>query len=207
MDRRRAGARPRLRGGRLLRPAQPRPGRPTLSATLPRRVMTYRPSSACGRGCLPRPGSVARAAWPVVGLRFVAVLGLAAAALGLAAGLALLTVSGRRRAVRGWFRLLLRACGVRLTVGGAVEIAPPGLAVPGVATGTLVAANHVSWLDIPALMAVDTVRLLAKSEVGRWPLLGPLAARAGTVFIDRSRLRQLPVTVAEIAAALRAGQT
>ncbi|GAB2819490.1 lysophospholipid acyltransferase family protein [Actinocorallia aurea] len=80
----------------------------------------------------------------------------------------------------------------------------PALSVPG-PTGTLIVANHVSWLDIPALLSLEPVTMLAKREVGTWPLIGGLARRAGTCFIDRDRLHSLPGTVADIAALLRAG--
>lgn len=69
----------------------------------------------------------------------------------------------------------------------------------------LLVANHVSWLDILAVLAVSPARMLAKREVRRWPVLGALAAAAGTIFVDRSRPRALPVTVAGVADALRAG--
>ena len=71
--------------------------------------------------------------------------------------------------------------------------------------GTLVVANHVSWLDIPALLAVEPLRLLAKTEVAGWPLIGAMARRTGTIFIERDNLRSLPVTVARLAHALRSG--
>ncbi|WP_199431134.1 lysophospholipid acyltransferase family protein [Qaidamihabitans albus] len=79
------------------------------------------------------------------------------------------------------------------------------LAVPG-EHGTLIVANHVSWLDIVALLAVEPAALLAKREVAGWPLLGPMAREAGTLFVDRWALRKLPGTVAEIAARLRSGR-
>jgi 1-acyl-sn-glycerol-3-phosphate acyltransferase len=60
-------------------------------------------------------------------------------------------------------------------------------------------------LDILVLLAIAPCRLLAKHEVRTWPVIGWLAAAAGTVFIDRSRPKRLPRTVAEVAAALRAG--
>jgi 1-acyl-sn-glycerol-3-phosphate acyltransferase len=41
----------------------------------------------------------------------------------------------------------------------------------------------------------------------RRPLVGRLAVRGGTLFIDRERIRALPGTVAEIAGALRSGAT
>jgi len=164
----------------------------------------YKPVSACGRGCLPHVASAHRAAWLVRAARLTAVVTLLVCALGVAASFPLLTAGGRIRAVRGWFRVLLRACGVRLHVRG--DLCLPVTTGPG-GLGTLVTANHVSWLDVPALMAVDPVRVLAKSDVRRWPVVGVLARRAGTVFIDRERLRRLPDTVAEIAAALRRGHT
>ncbi|WP_320777770.1 lysophospholipid acyltransferase family protein, partial [Streptomyces sp. CRN 30] len=104
----------------------------------------------------------------------------------------------RELLVRGWSRAVVRALGVRLRVTGAVAPAPGGL---------LLVANHVSWLDVPLLAAVRPARMLAKTEVRRWPVAGALAARGGTLFIDRDRLRALPGTVARIAGALRAGRT
>lgn len=66
-------------------------------------------------------------------------------------------------------------------------------------------SNHVSWLDIVALQAVRPMRLLAKREVRSWPVVGSLAARAGTLFIDRDRLRPLPEAVRTVTDALREG--
>lgn len=128
--------------------------------------------------------------------------GTAGAAL-LLAGVALLPVvraccgpALRGRLARRWALLLLAALGVRVQAG-------PVRPADG---GVLVVSNHVSWLDIPLITAVAPSRMLAKTEVRRWPLLGPLTARAGTVYIDRERLRSLPGTVGEIAAGLRRGE-
>ncbi|MFD6433399.1 lysophospholipid acyltransferase family protein [Streptomyces venezuelae] len=86
-----------------------------------------------------------------------------------------------------------------------VEDAPFSVRAAG-AVGTLVVANHISWLDVVALLAVEPVSVLAKREVGRWPVVGALARRAGTRFIDRDGSpRGLPRLVAELADALRAG--
>jgi len=46
-------------------------------------------------------------------------------------------------------------------------------------------ANHQSWTDIPLLGMLQPMAFLAKSEVRQWPLLGWLAAEAGTHFIRR----------------------
>ena len=127
-----------------------------------------------------------------------AVLRLTAVAVLLLTGVALSPLGGRIPAgpVRGWCRAIVRAAGVRVSVTG--ETAPTG--------GLLLVAHHVSWLDIPLLAAVRPARMLAKTEVRRWPVAGPVAARSGAVlFIERDRLRALPGTVARIARVLREG--
>ncbi|SFQ41426.1 1-acyl-sn-glycerol-3-phosphate acyltransferases [Amycolatopsis arida] len=123
-----------------------------------------------------------------------------------------------RRGVRLATRLAASWPEVRAGVPGAaarrlldamdVRIDGPGerLRVPG-PTGTLVVANHVSWLDVVALVALEPMAFLAKREVGRWPVLGSLSARLGTVFVDRSALRSLPADIGRVAALLRAGRS
>lgn len=66
----------------------------------------------------------------------------------------------------------------------------------------LVVANHISWLDILALNAVRRVRFVAKTEVRTWPVLGWLAARTGTFFIQRNRPRQLIRLIRSVSRAL-----
>ena len=161
--------------------------------------MTYAPVSACGHGCLPRPGNTPQVTWVRRGLRLTGLLGALLTGVLVASAMPLLTTHGRARAVRGWFRMLLRAAGVRLRVLGEAPIAPR--------PGTLVVANHVSWLDIPAVLAAEPVRVVAKTDVRGWPVIGLMAARAGTIFIDRHRLRRLPVTVADVARTLQSGQS
>ncbi|MFK4226749.1 lysophospholipid acyltransferase family protein [Streptomyces sp. NPDC019890] len=96
---------------------------------------------------------------------------------------------------RRWARTVVRAFGVRVRITGR-PLGP---------RAALVVANHISWLDIPLIAAALPGRMLAKSEVRRWPLLGPLAARGGTLFLERDRLRTLPGTVREMASALAGG--
>jgi 1-acyl-sn-glycerol-3-phosphate acyltransferase len=123
----------------------------------------------------------------------------AAAVLLLAAAVVavVLPLGGRipDRLVGWWCRRLVRATGVRVRVTG--EAVPPG--------GVLLVAHHVSWLDVPLLAAVRPARMLAKAEIGRWPLAGRLAARGGALFVDRDRLRELPSTVEAMAGVLAAG--
>ncbi|MEU3732322.1 lysophospholipid acyltransferase family protein [Streptomyces sp. NPDC033538] len=162
-------------------------------------MSAWLPAAPCTPGqCVER--SRAAAAVPL------AVLRLTAVAVLLLAGVAVvLTPLGRGRprrwgtvpavVVRCWCRWIVRAAGVRVRVTGA---APPG-------GGLLLVANHVSWLDVPLLAAVRPARMLAKSDIRRWPVAGPIAARGGVLFIERDRLRALPDTVATIAKSLREG--
>jgi 1-acyl-sn-glycerol-3-phosphate acyltransferase len=90
----------------------------------------------------------------------------------------------RKRALVGWWAgKLLRIVGVAARIEGE----PPA---PGEA-GAMIAANHVSWLDIFALQAVRPTRFVAKSEVRDWPIAGWIAERAGTLFIRRSLRRDV----------------
>lgn len=148
----------------------------------------WTPVSPCGAACLTGGD-------PVVG-KLRASLRIAAAAAILLAAVPLLAVLPRR-AVRMVFRAVLRAFGVRLRVRGELAVTP--------GRGALVVSNHVSWLDIVAVNAVRPVRSVAKREIATWPVLGRVATAAGTVFLDRERLRTLPGTVAELARALRGG--
>ncbi len=162
------------------------------------RVHPWMPVSPCGDGCLPPAGAV-----PTVGrvrrlLRLLGVAVMLLAGAALATALPRLGPARRERALRAWFRALLGTLRIQLAVTGGDRFGPPGL-------GVLVVSNHVSWLDMVALGAVQPLRMVAKSEVRTWPLIGPLARRTGTIFVDRERLSTLPRTVAAVSRALAGG--
>jgi 1-acyl-sn-glycerol-3-phosphate acyltransferase len=50
----------------------------------------------------------------------------------------------------------------------------------------LVAANHLSYLDIVIFSAAMPCVFVAKTEIDRWPFFGKAARTGGTIFIDRS---------------------
>lgn len=150
------------------------------------------PDSDCTPSCIPEPNAL-----PSVGLpRRVLRAGALAVVLAVAAVLVPLFPSLSARMARA----LIRAAGVVVPMR-------PGPVAPG----SLVVANHSSWLDVVALTALGSsrapVRMLAKREVGDWPFLGRLARRIRTLFVDRGTLRALPTTVAAMAARLRAGES
>ena len=78
------------------------------------------------------------------------------------------------RAIRAWSTGLLRIFGLRPR-----RIGRP---VPG---GVLILANHVSWIDITLLHSQHVVGFVAKAEISRWPLIGWLARRSGTIYHQR----------------------
>ena len=145
----------------------------------------WQPVSGCGAPC--RDGRVVRVS------ALTTVLRLSAAGAVLLMGLVIVPIGGRR-ALQWVARGIVAALGVTLRRVG-----------PAPRPGSLLVANHVSWLDVAALLAVTPVRLVAKREVRGWPGIGLLAGISGMIFVDRTRPRTLPGTVAEVTAALRAG--
>ncbi|WP_312519365.1 lysophospholipid acyltransferase family protein [Massilia sp.] len=102
----------------------------------------------------------------------------------------------RERMTRGWSRRLLSLCRVR------VEQAPGAPALEH----ALIVANHVSWLDIFVINAVNPCRFVAKAEIRSWPVMGWLAAGAGTVFIARGNRRELRHVFKGLVEVLQGGQ-
>jgi 1-acyl-sn-glycerol-3-phosphate acyltransferase len=78
------------------------------------------------------------------------------------------------RITQWWHRRVCRIFGLRVQV--------QGTPVPGAA---LLAANHISWIDIMVIGAARPANFVAKREVANWPVVGWLVARSGTVFIQR----------------------
>jgi 1-acyl-sn-glycerol-3-phosphate acyltransferase len=102
----------------------------------------------------------------------------------------------RERLVRNWSRRLLRVCRVSF------EQAPGAPALEH----ALIVANHVSWLDIFVINSLHPCRFVAKAEIRGWPVLGWLAARAGTVFIARDNRRELRHIFAGLVGLLQSGE-
>ena len=69
----------------------------------------------------------------------------------------------------------------------------------------LTVANHVSWLDIFVINAVAPMRFVAKADIRDWPLVGPLCAGTGTIFIERNKRTALREAMVVVKQALAAG--
>ena len=96
--------------------------------------------------------------------------------------------------VQQWARGVLRIMGIGLQVHGRAHAGP-----------VLLVANHISWLDIVVLLAARYCRFVAKSEIKAWPLVGPLATAAGTLYIERASSRDALRVVHHMAERLQAG--
>ena len=84
----------------------------------------------------------------------------------------------RNALMKTWSRRLLRMLKVDARLHGH---SPEG------GGNVLIVANHISWLDIFVLMSVRPARFVAKSELQRWPVMGTLITRVGTLYVERAR--------------------
>lgn len=149
-------------------------------------------------------------------MRFVlAPLRAALFVMHILAGLALVLLvfplfglAGRNRINRAWSRVLVAICGARLVVDGVpVHPAIRSTGIEPWSLGRLVLANHVSWIDVFAINAALPCRFVAKAEIGRWPLLGALVTRSGTLYIERGRRHAVASMNHRVRDHLKAGET
>jgi 1-acyl-sn-glycerol-3-phosphate acyltransferase len=96
----------------------------------------------------------------------------------------------RHRSIRHWCNALLGIFQIRLSVIGAELLMDDHY---------LMAANHISWIDIHVINAFKPHYFVAKSEVASWPIFGWMAKQLGTLFIDRGKSNSIRNMVQEIA--------
>lgn len=148
------------------------------------------------------------APWAALGhARWYALWRLARAAAHIAWGLAVvrfvfphLDTSAREAAIGRWARGVFGALGI--TVQRLGDFAPRACGA------RMIVANHVSWLDIMAIHAVcPQARFVAMAEVQQWRGVRRLVEGAGTLYLERRRLRDLRRAVQEVRERLAAGDT
>ena len=83
---------------------------------------------------------------------------------------------GRLRFLAAWSAVFLKGLGIQVEAD--VQHAVPG---------TLLIANHISWIDIFVINAVLPSAFISKEEVRHWPIIGWLATKNDTVFLRRGR--------------------
>ncbi len=85
----------------------------------------------------------------------------------------------RSAVARSWYRGCSWLCALKVRVRGHPVGEGP----------VLYAANHVSYLDVVVLGGFLDALFVAKAEVVRWPVIGPLAKLQRTIFIERTATR------------------
>lgn len=147
--------------------------------------------------------------------RLLAPLRIVALLAHIGAGLLITTLAfpwlsqpARNRIVRGWSRVLLAICGARLrSTGPPLHDDPAHTGVEAGHPGRLILANHVSWIDVFAILACLPCRFVAKAEIGRWPLVGWLVTLVGTLYIERGRRHAVAAINHKVRDRLKAGDT
>ena len=106
---------------------------------------------------------------------------------------------GRRRfdhvMISWWSGTMVRLFGFR--------IRSFGTPLPG---AVMYVANHISWLDIELMHSQRAISFVAKSEIARWPLVGWLATRAGTIYHQRGSTHSMSAVMDRVVERLRAGR-
>lgn len=97
-------------------------------------------------------------------------------------------------ATRWWSGALIRRFGFRIR-----RIGEP------LAGATLFVANHVSWMDIELMHSQRMMSFVAKAEIARWPFVGWLATRAGTIYHQRGSTHSLGTVMQAVVAKLGEG--
>lgn len=98
----------------------------------------------------------------------------------------------REQQVQAWAATMLDRLNVGLLRQGSPAQAGPVLLV----------SNHISWLDILVLHAAGYCRFVSKADVKHWPLIGPMATGAGTLYIERESRRDAMRVVHHMAESL-----
>lgn len=108
------------------------------------------------------------------------------------------TEAGARKADRGAVRLASRLVwlfGFRVKLTGEPVSGP-----------VLIAANHMSWMDIPVLHSASAMGFVGKAEIDSWPVFNFIARSGGTIFHQRGNHDSAAGVTSLMAARLRQGR-
>ncbi len=108
-----------------------------------------------------------------------------------------LTIEQRNAEIGRWSRQLLGAAGMQVRAVSAPDQWPGR---------TMIVSNHISWIDVFAVLAVAPGVFVAKSEIREWPLIGKLVTAVDTLYIERERKSDVLRMNQNIVAALESGR-
>jgi 1-acyl-sn-glycerol-3-phosphate acyltransferase len=114
-------------------------------------------------------------------------------------GMTAVEIAHRRRGPEGARRAFARAASRLCDVFG-LDVRVEGELAP---RAEVRVANHVSYLDILALASADAGRFLSRHDVAGWPVVGRVARRCGTLFVDRDSTSARAVALRSLATAAR----
>lgn len=101
--------------------------------------------------------------------------------------------AGREARLQQWCWKMLGVIGISVQQDGEVMLTQ----------NCLRASNHISWLDIVVLYACAPCQFIAKAEVKKYPIIGRIARNAGTLFLDRSNIKDAIRISEQIAQSLK----
>lgn len=99
------------------------------------------------------------------------------------------------RGIHTWSKRVLPALGVEVEVAGQLRLDMP-----------LWVSNHLSWVDPIVLMSLRPMGTIAKADVSRYPIIGPLAKKAGLRFVERGDADSRAAALAAFASDLRSNR-
>jgi 1-acyl-sn-glycerol-3-phosphate acyltransferase len=100
----------------------------------------------------------------------------------------------RRACFRAWGKGILGIVGVRVKVTGQPP-SPPFFMV----------TNHLTNLDVVLLSSVLGCVFVSRADIANWPVIGLIVRHMGTIFVDRSNIRDTKRVNAQIAEAMAKG--
>jgi 1-acyl-sn-glycerol-3-phosphate acyltransferase len=104
------------------------------------------------------------------------------------------SMAARSQLLSRWSRRMLKVINVNVVVEGSVT------------EKGILAANHLSYVDILVLSSVMPQVFVAKKEVLSWPVFGLFAKWGGTLFIDRNRRSDVVAQGSEIERVVAEGE-
>ena len=108
----------------------------------------------------------------------------------------------RDRWSAGWSHALLALFRIEVDVDG--DPGPPGV---GRGRGRVVVCNHRSIIDIAILLSLFGGALVSRGDLEGWPIIGPAARSAGTIFVDRGNKKSGARAIDAMVERLRAHDT